>query len=184
MKETLKVEQEALDEYRWLSNDLFPNQEMTNLGRNLAEACAMPLRDAIFAIEFYADRNSTAHSAIEKAVHDDDLHQIASYILRDREAILNGVMVGELATMKTELLSALDHFQKEFFEKIHTKENEDGLKIFKYYEPICLIYGKREEEEEQGAIIRVKGIDRHIERGKSINPKAMSPITELLEAGR
>jgi hypothetical protein len=128
--ETLKEEDTQMDVFR--EDGTIPRRAtpMTDLIKELAELSQMTFNEARFDIDQYAKRCHIAHSGIDDDVANNRLTAISQYIVRDRVAIQNGILVDEMAEMKNDLLRVLKIFERRFFDRIYEGvDPETGITI-------------------------------------------------------
>jgi hypothetical protein len=169
----LKKEKKAAEEAAKDPSIPTPDTPITNLIEELAPLARMTFNDAQFHIEQYDKRCKIAHSGIDLDIENNRLVAIATYIVRDQQAIENGVLVSELEDMKEPLLRALELFKSRFFDYIYTEIDEAGV-ISVYNFDKSADYRTKEEEMRNARIkkaveqMKVAAFDRDIQLAREI----------------
>lgn len=134
--EALENEQEAHQKWEqaWLPYFFksIPKTPITDIIESLAASYRIPIEDAIFSIKFYAKRCMGLQQGINEEDFN-DLQEAACFLFRDEEAILNGVLVEEVADEAPLLLDALSIYKMRDFDYINTRRDSRGVEVVNWY---------------------------------------------------
>ncbi len=123
-----KLEEEELLRKEWLTNyDLgikkpMPLYPITDIIDVVADQALLPLASVTFQIKAHANRCRSSHSGIDDAIMQKRWVDVVNFIVRDKTVIQNGVLPNEYKEDKEAFITALEMFEKRYFEAIETRE--------------------------------------------------------------